>query len=110
MIAAVTPLARTPAEHSVLQLQQAADSGVPVMIPGAWNVRTAPSVPPPIAMRTTVQTPFVPERERLEREGGGSPSERRGAGWTSFLGRLWRTTLHPSEIGVIWSRAVPLSR
>jgi hypothetical protein len=110
MIAEVTALTRTPAEHSVLQLQQAADSGVPLMIPGAWNVRTAPPAAPPIAIRTTVQTPFVPDRERLEREGGGSPSERRGAGWTSFLGRLWRITLHPTEIGVIWSRAVPLRR
>jgi hypothetical protein len=105
MIAAVTPLALTPAEHSMLHLHQAAVSGVPVMIPGAWNVRAVRPAARPIAMQTTVHTPFVPDRARLEleREGGGAPSERRRGGWTSFLARLWRTR-QPTETGITRSK------
>jgi hypothetical protein len=108
---AVRPGPRTPGEHTVLRLQQAADSGSPVMIPGALDARPARPVARPIASAGTratrpVETAAAPDRKQLEleREGGGAPSQRRGVRG-SFLTRLWRSTLHPTEISVIWSRA-----
>jgi hypothetical protein len=114
---AVKPAPRTPAEYTVLLLQQAAHSCAPVMIPGAWDGRASRTTAPAIgdaAPRTILaaQTPVVSDRERLEREreGGGAPSERAHGHQTSVLARLWRTTLHPTEIGVIWSHVLPHPR
>jgi len=104
---------RTPAEHTALSLQQAADGDSAVLIPGAWRNRAVPS---PIQVRAAAdrRSTFaahvvaVSGRERLEREleGGGAPSERTRGGRASVLTRLWRSTLHPTEIGIIWSRPV----
>ena len=110
---AVKAVSRTPAEYTVLLLQQAHSSS-PVMIPGAWDVRAARPAAPAVGdiePRTMLaaQTLAVFDRERLEREreGGGAPSERAHGHQTSVLARLWRTTLHPTEIGVIWSHVLP---
>jgi hypothetical protein len=97
MVAAMTPISRTPAESTVLLLQHAAHSGQPVSIPGAWDVRPLRPASRPIGdaetqATLTAQTVVVPDRGRLEREreGGGAPSERGHR--ASFLVRLWRTT------------------
>jgi hypothetical protein len=72
----------TRADDTVAKLQHAAD-GVPVLIPGAFEVRTGrvPARPPAAGGSTMTPhaTAAVPDRERLEREreGGGAPSERR---------------------------------
>lgn len=105
---------RTPAEHTALSLQQAADGDPAVLIPGAWHSRAVPA-PRQVRAGDELRSTFaahvavVSGRERLEREreGGGAPSERTRGGRPSFLTRLWRTTLHPTEIGTIWSRPVP---
>jgi len=112
----VSPSPRTPAEHTTVFLQQAAQSGSPVMIPGAFETR--PGGP---AGRTTggterpmtlhAQPAGTPSRERLEREreGGGAPSER-GGRRTTILARLWRTMRHPPRIAVIWPRLLRQTR
>lgn len=106
---------RTPAERTALFLQEAAHGGSPLMIPGAWDPRTlAPAAQmtrnadPQVAAQTSV----VSDRERLAREleGGGAPSQRPRADRASFLTRLWRSALHPTEIGIIWSRVLPQPR
>jgi hypothetical protein len=113
----VTPVSRTPAEYTVLLLQQAADNGVPLMIPGAWDIRAVRPAAHPIGVAgplTTLapQTAGVPDRDRLEREreGGGAPSERGCGHRTGLLARLWRSIFHPTEIAVIWSRILPQPR
>ena len=102
----------TAAEHTTLSLQQAA-AGSPVLIPGAWNTR---AVSPPLHVtpaanpHSTFAAPasIVSGRERLEREleGGGAPSERARGDRATVLTRVWRRTLHPTKIRVIWSGAV----
>jgi hypothetical protein len=105
---AVTSVSRTAAEYTVLRLQQAAHSGSPLLIPGAREARAVRPAARPIGvadLRTTpaAQTAVVSDRERLEREreGGGAPSERPRGHRAGFLVRLWHTTFHPTEIGVI---------
>jgi len=97
---AVKPVSRTPAEHTVLLLQQAAHSSSPVMIPGAWDVRAIRPAAPPIGdaeppMTRAAQMVAVSNRGRLEREreGGGAPSESARGRRVSLLARLWRATL-----------------
>ena len=115
---AVTPVSRTPAEYAVLFLQQAAQSGSTVLIPGAWHPRAVRPAGRPrggAEPRTTlhVQPAMMPNRERLEREreGGGALKERARGHRANFLTRLWRRTpLHAPEIAVLGSRAVPQPR
>jgi hypothetical protein len=74
----------THAEDTVVLLQQSADGGVPVLIPGAREMRAGQ---PPTLPTTAAPEPAAPpapaaavvDRDRLEheREGGGAPSERR---------------------------------
>jgi hypothetical protein len=113
----VTPVARTPAEYTVLRLQEAARGGSPLLIPGALEPRAvAPVVP---LTRNTdprgsvvTQTSVVSDSERLAREleGGGASSQRPRGHRASVLARLWRSALHPMEIGMIWSRTLPQAR
>jgi hypothetical protein len=93
----VNSVPRTPAEQTAVFLQQAAQSGAPVSIPGAREARAGlPPARPTDATELPVthhgQTPGMSDRERLEyeREGGGAPSER-GGGRATILARLWRT-------------------
>src|SRR3954471_11356013 len=111
---AVKPASRTPAEFTVLLLQQAADRGATVSIPGAWEARAARPAARPIVDAEPLTMlhappPVVSSRDRLEREleGGGAPSERGRGHRSTLLARLWRTMLHPAEIAVIWSGALP---
>jgi hypothetical protein len=80
----VTAPLYTPAENTVGILQEAARTGVPVMIAGAWEPRLSSTVTSPIivtaASGTSHASPAVMDkagRLRYEREGGGAPSERR---------------------------------
>jgi hypothetical protein len=114
---AVKPESRTPAENTVLLLQQAAQGGSPVLIPGAWDTR---AVAPAVHVTedsdphstSDAQASVVSDRERLEREleGGGAPSQRPRGHRASFLTKLWRTAVRPIEIAVIWSRVLPQPR
>jgi hypothetical protein len=108
----VNSVPRTPAEQTAVFLQQAAQSGSPVLIPGAREPRAGlPAARPTSGSELQVthhgQTPGMFDRERLEheREGGGAPSERAG-GRATILARLWRTMLsgrsqarHPGDRG-----------
>jgi hypothetical protein len=105
------------AEHTVAILQQAAHGGLPVLIPGAFEVR----VGRPIARGTVVvaesaasRSPAAEGSDRAglerEREGGGAPSQRRGRRQRTLLGNLWHGVLHPSDVSVIWRHPLPQQR
>jgi hypothetical protein len=86
----------TQAEDAVAMLQKGARSGVPVLIPGALEVRAGRQVIRPAGTIAALATSPVPaaavyDRERLERqrEGGGAPSERMDVRHRSILARLY---------------------
>jgi hypothetical protein len=88
----------TPAENTAAIVQQAAHGGWSLMIPGAFEPRvghpaTRPANVPAAAVTSHARPTVMGERERLEyeREGGGSPRERRPPGrHHTALARLWR--------------------
>lgn len=91
---------RTPAEQTAALLQQAAQSGTPVLIPGAreprvgrHNVRPTQGRDLPPTLQCDMTTAFGRERLEREREGGGAPSERTSPRVTIFT-RVWRSVLH----------------
>ena len=108
------PLPRTAAEHTAAVLQHAAQSGSPVLIPGALEPRARGPAARPIHRIDVPATVHahaeaVSDRERLEheREGGGAPSERAGARPATIRARLWRSMLHPTQVLDIWRRLLP---
>ena len=95
---------RTAAEHTASFLQQSADGGSPVLIPGAWETHDGhPGAPPthgadrPVTRRTDAAAVFDRERLEREREGGGAPRERAGARPPTIFARVWRRLLHPES-------------
>jgi len=106
------------AEQTTAFLQQAAQRRLPVMIPGALERRVgrpAASRNDATEMPVTPRAPSaaVSDRNRLEREreGGGAPSQRGGGGrHATFLANIWRSMLHPSQVGVIWRNSPALPR
>jgi hypothetical protein len=86
-------------------LQQAAQRGSPVLIPGALEMRVDhPEVPPAhrtaVAATSGTQAATVSSRERLEHkhQGGGGPSERAGTRPATLFARLWRSLRSPISI------------
>jgi hypothetical protein len=74
----------THAEDTAAILQQAAHGGLPVLIPGALEVRVGRPIARPASPAAEPAAPHAPaaavfDRDRLEheREGGGAPSQRR---------------------------------
>jgi hypothetical protein len=73
----------THAEDTAAILQQAAHGGLPVLIPGALEVRAGrPPARPggaaePAAPHAAAAAVFDRDRLEHEREGGGAPSQRR---------------------------------
>jgi hypothetical protein len=109
----MTSVPRTPAESTVLLLQEAALKGSPVLIPGARETRAGGAAAQPshhsdLPVMHHAHSAAVSARERLEREweGGGARRERASGHRATILARLWRTLLHPTEIAVIWSRTL----
>jgi hypothetical protein len=107
-------MAWTPAEYTVLRLQEAARGGSPVLIPGAWDrhgvpqtVRNNDDVDPRATMAAQISA--VSDDERLDREleGGGAPSQRARGRRANVFTRLWRSAVRPTDIGLIWSRVLP---
>ena len=96
----------TQAEDASAKLQETVRSGLPVMIPGAWELRARP-----IVLATETRAAPVPlshaagsgaDRERLERarEGGGAPSQRRTLPRT-ILAKMWRYLTRPTDAPVL---------
>jgi hypothetical protein len=72
------------------------------MIPGAFDMRvgrptgvTSQSAPP------HARLPTLGDRERLEREEGGAPSERMAIRHRTLLARLWYSVFHPADLPII---------
>ena len=102
----VTSLRPTQAEDASARLQQGVRSGLPVMIPGAWELRD--HHPIVRAIGTGAPVPLShdagsgADRERFERarEGGGAPSQRRTPQGT-ILAKVWRYLIRPTDAGVV---------
>jgi hypothetical protein len=101
----VTSLRPTQAADASARLQQGVRSGLPVMIPGAWEVR----VRRPIVQAADAGGLLMPraaapgnDRERLERarEGGGAPSQRRTPQRT-ILAKMGRYIIRPTDAPVL---------
>ena len=93
---------------------QAARGELPVMIPGAWEIRDARPGAGTIATDGVLPAPRAAatagsDRQRLEREreGGGAPSQRRPVGQNTRLARLWYVVSHPAHLSTIWRDPLP---
>jgi hypothetical protein len=91
---------QTPAEKTTARLQHAAKLGIPVLIPGANEPRVRHARPPIAPPAGSIGAPppasdDLSDRGRLEREreGGGSPDERRDAQRGTAFARLGRWLL-----------------
>ena len=101
----------TPAERTAAILQEAAQAGSPVMIPGALEPRVGD---PDTRVNVTAASPLsdgrpavMGDRERLqyEREGGGAPRERRPPSQShTALAWLWHWAVHPADVSTAHSR------
>jgi hypothetical protein len=109
----------THAEETVARLQRAASGGVPLLIPGALEIRAPCPGAPAITNHQTAGVPHgdrarLSARERLEfeREGGGAPSARRGVRRkrNKILATLWRYVFHPSHLFAGWRHVVVQER
>ena len=106
----------TQAEDTVARLQQAAQSGLPVLIPGAFEMRAGRPAVRPASAAAAAETPRAQAagsgRARLEREreGGGAPSERRPGRHRSIFARLWRGVFRPAGLPTIWRHPRPEDR
>jgi hypothetical protein len=102
----VTSLSPTQAEDASAKLQQGVRSGLPVMIPGAWELRDYRAIVPTIETGAPVQLSHSgrsgADRERLERarEGGGAPSQRKTPQRT-ILAKMWRYLVRPTDKPVL---------
>jgi hypothetical protein len=106
----------TQAEDTVVLLQQAAQRGLPVMIPGAFEMRTGRPAVRPTSAAAAGETPHAhaagSNRAQLEREreGGGAPSERRARRHGTIFARLWRRMFRPADLPAIWPHPLPEDR
>jgi hypothetical protein len=109
----MTSKACTPAENTIVSLQEAQRNGSPAPIPGAFEMRTGAPIAPP-SQGNDVRVPAHAYAStdssggRLEREGGGAPSQRAGTRRGTISARLWQSVLHPLRLSDIWRR-VPLA-
>ncbi|PYR51242.1 MAG: hypothetical protein DMF89_06545 [Acidobacteria bacterium] len=106
----------TPAEDTVALLQRAAQSGLPVLIPGAFEMRAGRPAVRPASAAAAAETPHAhaaaSSRAQLEREreGGGAPSERRAGRHRTIFARLWRRMFRPPDLPAIWPHPLPEDR
>jgi hypothetical protein len=97
------------AEDTAAILQQAAHDGVPVMIPGAFEIRAGRTTDTSEWATAQVFAPTLGDQERLEREreGGGAPSARTAGRHRTILARVWHGVLHPADLPLIWRHPLP---
>jgi hypothetical protein len=91
---------------------QTAPGDLPVLIPGAWELRDGHPGAATITDHAT-DTPRAAaaggDRQRLEREreGGGAPSQRRVRGQNTRFARLWHVISHPAALSTLWHHPLP---
>jgi hypothetical protein len=107
----------TPAEDTAAILQEAAHGGLPVMIPGAFDIRdrhprTEPTMATPERVTPHSRTDSVYDLQQLEyeREGGGAPSERPHRPHRTILASLWHGVLHSADLWAGWLHPLPRQR
>jgi hypothetical protein len=106
----------TPAGDTTAILQQAAQSGLPVLIPGAFEKRAGRPAARPASAGAAADRPHVraaaDTRGQLEREreGGGAPRERRPPRNGTILARCWHGLFHPADLPMIWRRPLRQER
>jgi hypothetical protein len=106
----------TPAGDTAAMLQQAAQSGLPVLIPGAFEKRAGRPGARPASAGDVAERPHVraaaDTRAQLEREreGGGAPRERRPRRSETILARCWHSLFHPADLPMIWRRPLRQER
>lgn len=94
------------AEDASARLQQGVRSGLPVLIPGAWELRdhhpsiTAIGTAAPTLLSHDAGSGAYRERLEREREGGGAPSERRTPQRT-ILAKMWHSIIRPTNTAVV---------
>ena len=113
----MNPHQSTPAEDTAAILQEAAHGGLPVMIPGAFDIgdrhpRTEPPMIAPEPVAPHCRTDSVSDLQRLEyeREGGGAPGERPHRPHRTVLASLWHGVLHPADLWAGWLHPLPRQR
>ena len=84
------------AVDTVARLQEAARGGLPVLIPGAREIRTRPDddthvIDDPVAAAARAAAVF--DRVRREREETAAPSTRLRGRFSRVVARLWRRAL-----------------
>ncbi|HEX7138989.1 MAG TPA: hypothetical protein VF219_14120 [Vicinamibacterales bacterium] len=97
----------TQAEDASTRLQQGVRSGLPVMIPGAWELRDGRPIVPAMEAAAGARAQSShgagsgADREQLERarEGGGAPSQRRTLQRT-ILAKMWRYIIRGTDAPV----------
>jgi hypothetical protein len=106
----------TPAEDTVALILLAAQGGLPVMNPGAFERRPGRPAVRPTSAAAAAETPHAHAaasgRAQLEREreGGGAPSERRTGRHRTIFARLWRGVFRPADLPAIWPHPLPEDR
>ena len=97
----------TSAEETVARLQHAAAHGLPLPIPGAWEIRGHHSPAEPMTSDRTGGAPLSTEaRLEYERVGGGAAHQRRGVRQRRRLARFWRYLFRPSPSFIGWQPVV----
>jgi hypothetical protein len=98
-------------------LQEAARGGLPVMIPGAFDIgdrhpRTEPPkvTPEPVTPSTRIDAVDVRQRLEYELEGSGAPSERSRRPHRTILASLWHGVLPPADLWAGWLHPLPRQR
>jgi hypothetical protein len=113
----MNPHRSTPAEDTAEILQEAAHGGLPVMIPGAFDIsdlhpRTESLMvtPVPVTPHSRTDTAYDPQQLEYELDGGGAPSERPHRPYRTVLESLWHGVLHPADLWTGWLHPLPRQR
>jgi len=95
------------AEETVARLQHAAARGLPLPIPGAWEIRGHQSQAEPTTSEPTAGAQLSTEaRLEYERVGGGAAHQRRGVRQRTRLARFWRYLFRPSRSFIGWQPVI----
>jgi hypothetical protein len=94
----VTSLQPTQAADASARLQQGVRRGLPVMIPGAWEVRDCRPIVPAIETGTPVRSVLIANDSNV-RDRVGAPSQQRVLQRT-ILSKMWHYIIRPTDAPV----------